>query len=618
MAASAAEVARSAAAAAAGAARSTAAVAAAMVGERDRTTRVGEAAAAAEPVPTTEAAAVPAAATSTLAAEAGGAAAGAARSMDTAEAAVTAPAAASYDGGSGSSAAGSRPFSSPPAPPAAQASEDDRNERTIFVGGLPTEATDEDLREVFGGCGKLVNARIAMDHATGRSRGFAHLEFATTAQVEEALRKGETAEICGRRVRVDVCRPGGGGAPTRPAGGCTGGKGGGGRRGRSGSQGGSRSLAAADSARRDRSESGSRDGSGSRSASSSPNEPRKKQPRSSLFDSTAKAPEAQPPLPPLGVPTKRGRLELVAGARVDVHGLVGAAQYNGCEGRVLHGPNEKGRWEVQVAFQCEERTMSLKPENLQPKPTCGWEVAAMSLTYNASERDVSEVFATCGMVRASRMTKNQDGSSKGVCMVEMAHKSGAEAAIEKLQGHMLHGRAMKVDWSLRARQEIDAGKEKEMEDAKKQQEGQQQPQESTPEASTGLSESAPAAPASTATAPDPAAAAPGEAGNAAPAEGAPGATAATPAAEDGGSQRRRRSAWDAENSGGVVYINPAASDAAAAGAKAEPLPPESELSAMPAKELRRLLADRGVNVSTCFEKADLLEQARLLAAKAAK
>jgi len=307
---------------------------------------------------------------------------------------------------------------------------------------------------------------------------------------------------------------------------------------------------------------------------------------------------------------------------VDIHGLVGAAQYNGCEGRVLQGPNEKGRWEVQVEFQCEERTVSLKPDNLQPKPTCGWELAAMSLAYSVTESDVSQAFATCGMVRSSRLAKNPDGSSKGICMVEMAHKSGAEAAMEKLQGYTLKGRALKVDWSLRARQEIDAGKEKEAEDAKKPRPHMSAGDAVAPAASPSVpppaaaGTPADAAGGTEAGAQDSEAAKPAAEDAAEPAAedtAKPAAEdAAKPAAEEPGSQRRRRSAWDTENCGGVVYTGaPASGGASAPEGGSSALPPEAELSAMPTKELRRLLADRGVNVSTCFEKADLLEQARL-------
>merc|ERR1712008_403872 len=92
--------------------------------------------------------------------------------------------------------------------------------------------------------------------------------------------------------------------------------------------------------------------------------------------------------------------------------------------------------------------------------------------------------------------------------------------------------------------------------------------------------------------------------------------------------RRRRSAWDEENAGGIVYTDgstqepvrdsslAAAAAAAAAADSQPPLPPDLELCKLPVKELRRFLAERGANVAACFEKADLLEQAKLLRAAA--
>mmetsp|Transcript_34230 Transcript_34230/g.67397 ORF Transcript_34230/g.67397 Transcript_34230/m.67397 type:complete len:107 (+) Transcript_34230:1021-1341(+) len=66
-----------------------------------------------------------------------------------------------------------------------------------------------------------------------------------------------------------------------------------------------------------------------------------------------------------------------------------------------------------------------------------------------------------------------------------------------------------------------------------------------------------------------------------------------------------------------VATPPAAATAAAAPADSQPpLPPDLELCKLPVKELRRLLAERGANVAACFEKADLLEQAKLLRAAA--
>lgn len=280
------------------------------------------------------------------------------------------------------------------------------------------------------------------------------------------------------------------------------------------------------------------------------------------------------------LPPRSGPLELAVGQRVDIHSLVGAAQYNGSEGQIAQGPSEKGRWEVQIDFQCEERLVALKPDNLRPKPSCGWELAATSLSPSTTERDVAEAFAQCGIVRSAKV-----GETQGIVMVEMAHRAGAEAALSKRQGYMMNGRPLLVAWSTRAREELDAT-----------------PQQTQQTAGSEDVAPLPAGPQAMK-----------------PTEECPQDEAAVP--------RRRRSAWDKENAGGIVYTgsaqepvqdsSSAAATAAAAPADSQPpLPPDLELCKLPVKELRRLLAERGANVAACFEKADLLEQAKLLRAAA--
>jgi len=281
------------------------------------------------------------------------------------------------------------------------------------------------------------------------------------------------------------------------------------------------------------------------------------------------------------LPPRISPLELAVGQRVDIHSLVGAAQYNGSEGQIAQGPSDKGRWEVQIDFQCEERLVALKPENLRPKPSCGWELVATSLSPSTTERDVAEAFAQCGMVRSAQMEETQ-----GIVMVEMAHRQGAEAALDKFQGYMMNSRPLKVEWSSRAREELEAPVRQ-----------QEQPSDA---AVTG--------------------------GGEAVASSIAGPQALRPRENEAAVPRRRRSAWDEENAGGIVYTgNPqepvrdntlAAAAAATTADSQPPLPPDLELCKLPVKELRRLLAERGANVAACFEKADLLEQAKLMRAAA--
>lgn len=58
------------------------------------------------------------------------------------------------------------------------------------------------LKSEFEECGEVVSARVQMDRNTGKSRGFAYVEFADPASVEKALELSGK-EIDGRPINVD-------------------------------------------------------------------------------------------------------------------------------------------------------------------------------------------------------------------------------------------------------------------------------------------------------------------------------------------------------------------------------------------------------------------------------
>jgi len=62
-------------------------------------------------------------------------------------------------------------------------SEDDRK---LFVGGLPQEAKDLDIKEYFGQYGDIDNINLKTDPHTGRSRGFAFIVFKDTVGLNAA------------------------------------------------------------------------------------------------------------------------------------------------------------------------------------------------------------------------------------------------------------------------------------------------------------------------------------------------------------------------------------------------------------------------------------------------
>lgn len=183
----------------------------------------------------------------------------------------------------------------------------------------------------------------------------------------------------------------------------------------------------------------------SSSGSSDAKPKRTRQMSGSGFDSFVKAPEAKPAAAPKK--KKNAGLEIEIGGKVDIHGLAGAAQYNGHEGRVVAGPNEKGRWKVELTYQGEQKDIALKPENLQPKPTCGWELVVAAIPESASEADVTEAFKQFGSVVSCKVTRDENGVSKSVALVVMNLKENAEKALSPTVEIKVSSVPAKVQWS---------------------------------------------------------------------------------------------------------------------------------------------------------------------------
>ena len=53
----------------------------------------------------------------------------------------------------------------------------EKKENTVFVGNIPYEATERQLREFFEPCGSIVSINIPKDKATGSNRGIAFVVF---------------------------------------------------------------------------------------------------------------------------------------------------------------------------------------------------------------------------------------------------------------------------------------------------------------------------------------------------------------------------------------------------------------------------------------------------------
>ena len=81
------------------------------------------------------------------------------------------------------------------------------NEARVFVGNLPFQTIDSDLQEFFSQAGNINSASVMMDKFTGRSRGFAFIEFASAAEANKAVELFHGKEFQGRQLTVNIARP---------------------------------------------------------------------------------------------------------------------------------------------------------------------------------------------------------------------------------------------------------------------------------------------------------------------------------------------------------------------------------------------------------------------------
>ena len=79
--------------------------------------------------------------------------------------------------------------------------------KKLYVGGLPYETTEDQLKEEFGKAGTVASAAVITDRATGRSKGFGFVEMESDEDAEKAKEMWNGKELGGRKIRVDDARP---------------------------------------------------------------------------------------------------------------------------------------------------------------------------------------------------------------------------------------------------------------------------------------------------------------------------------------------------------------------------------------------------------------------------
>lgn len=80
-------------------------------------------------------------------------------------------------------------------------------ENRLYVGGLPYNYSDEQLREMFSQAGNVVNVNIISDRYSGQSKGFGFVEMGNAQEAQKAIEMFNGKEIDNRKITVNIARP---------------------------------------------------------------------------------------------------------------------------------------------------------------------------------------------------------------------------------------------------------------------------------------------------------------------------------------------------------------------------------------------------------------------------
>jgi len=82
-----------------------------------------------------------------------------------------------------------------------------RERHTLFVGNLPFDASEDDLKELFEQYGTVQLMTIPKDNATGRPRGFSFIDMATVEECQAGIDALDGTTFGGRTLRVNMSVP---------------------------------------------------------------------------------------------------------------------------------------------------------------------------------------------------------------------------------------------------------------------------------------------------------------------------------------------------------------------------------------------------------------------------
>lgn len=76
----------------------------------------------------------------------------------------------------------------------------------IYVGNLPSQTTETDLKNHFSRAGDVASVKIMKDHQSGQPRGFAFIEMSTRREAQKAVSMFNKQKFLEKEILVNEAR----------------------------------------------------------------------------------------------------------------------------------------------------------------------------------------------------------------------------------------------------------------------------------------------------------------------------------------------------------------------------------------------------------------------------
>ena len=77
----------------------------------------------------------------------------------------------------------------------------------IYVGQLPYNVNEGDLRELFSKFGEIASVNLIMDRFSGRSKGFGFVDMPNNSEADKAIKALNKSMLKGREIKVNQVQP---------------------------------------------------------------------------------------------------------------------------------------------------------------------------------------------------------------------------------------------------------------------------------------------------------------------------------------------------------------------------------------------------------------------------